>query len=224
MKAMILAAGRGERMGSLTTNIPKPLIKVAGIALIEHNIIRLKNAGITEIVINICWLGHKIQNHIGDGKKLGVNITYLDEKDHMLGTGGGIAKAIKFFRKEPFWLVNADLYTTFQIPKKKYLKPNSFGHLILVPNPKHHPSGDFFLKEGFLSVKSGNRPYTYSGISLLSPKLFDDVKDTVFPLEPILELAAQNGYLTGEFYEGLWTDVGTKARLLELTKFLDKSK
>jgi len=223
MKGMILAAGRGERMGSLTINIPKPLIKVAGVTLIEHNIFRLKNAGITQIVINICWLGYKIQDYIGDGKKFGVKITYLDEKNHMLGTGGGIAKALNFFGKEPFWLVNADLYSTFQIPKKKYLKPNSFGHLVLVPNPKHHQSGDFFLREDLLSVKSGNRPYTYSGISLLSPRLFDNIKDTVFPLEPLLEFAAQNGYLTGEFYEGLWTDVGTKERLLELTKFLDKS-
>lgn len=220
MKAMILAAGRGERMGSLTIETPKPLIKVGGKCLIDYNIHRLIAAGINEIIINVCWLGDKIKAHLDNGDRFGVKITYLDEKNQMLGTGGGIANALDFFDEEPFWLVNADIYSNYQIPKNKYLEPNLFGHLVLVPNPKHNFSGDFFLEDGILSLKSGNRPFTYSGISLLSPRLFDNISEAVFPLEPLLEHAAQNGFLSAEFFDGFWTDVGSQERLNELKKMI----
>jgi len=213
MKAMILAAGRGSRMGSLTENIPKPLTKIGDLTLIEHNILRLKKSGITNICINISYLGDQIKEYLKTGKDLGVNITYMDEKNNMLGTGGGILNAIPFLGDDPFWLVNADLYSDFQIPKDFILKPSFLAHLILVPNPKHNSDGDFFLKNNIVSHGSQMRPYTYSGISYLSPKLFENKNKKNFPLEPILEENADAGNISGEFYDGLWNDIGTKERL-----------
>lgn len=213
MKAMILAAGRGSRMGDLTNDIPKPLTKIGKLTLIEHNILRLKNSGIYEICINVSYLGNKIKEYLKSGNHLGVNIHYLDETKQMLGTGGGILNALNFLGDDPFWLVNADLYSDYEIPNKKKLKPSLEGHLILVPNPPHNSDGDFCLEGDNVYLSHEKNFYTYSGISLLSPKLFKNIRKKIFSLEPLLESKADDRCLSGEFYDGFWLDVGTKERL-----------
>ena len=222
MKAMILAAGRGERMGSITEKTPKPLTKINGTTLIEFNIARLRDAGIDDIVINVSWLGNQIKSFLGDGSDFGVSLTYCDESETMLGTGGGIYNALKYLGENPFWLVNADLFSDFQIDPSKNLKKNVLAHLILVDNPKHHLSGDFFLEDGQVISSIGQKPYTYSGMSIISPLLFKECVDEIFPLEPILEDYASRGNITGELHNGIWTDVGTQDRLLALEKYLNE--
>jgi len=221
MKAMILAAGRGQRMGSLTQTTPKPLTKINGTTLIEFNITRLRNAGIRDIVINISWLGDQIIALLGSGKDLGVNLTFLDEGANLLGTGGGIMNALDILGEEPFWLINADLYSDFPISNSYSLESNTLAHLILVNNPEHHPEGDFFLNSNKVIVAEGKKPYTFSGMSVISPLLFRECNEEVFPLEPILENYALRGSVTGEFYNGIWTDVGTQERLANIENYLN---
>jgi MurNAc alpha-1-phosphate uridylyltransferase len=209
---MILAAGRGERMGKLSQKTPKPLTKIGDITLLEHNLRRAKSAGINDVVINVSWLGEQITKYL-EKQDLKVNVTILNESDNMLGTGGGIKNALSVLGKDPFYLVNADVFSDYNIDISKSLLPNTLGHLILVPNPPHHIGGDFCLEEGFLTAGIGPRSNTFSGVSLLSPDLLADCKDDVFPLEPILDKAARRGLLTGEIHNGLWIDVGSPDRL-----------
>ena len=212
-KAMILAAGRGQRMGSLTATIPKPLLKVNGTPLIEHAIYKLKKSGIFEIVINVSWLGQKIIEYLGNGEKYDVKITYSIEKFGMLGTGGGIKRCLKELGNMPFWLVNADVFTSFIIDPKFRLKPKRLGHLVLVDNPNHNLKGEFSINGDLLDVSSSILPYTFSGISFLHPNIFLNVKEDTFPLEPLLYDYAGQGSLGGEHFSGDWIDVGTKERL-----------
>ena len=213
MKAMILAAGRGQRMGELTNVTPKPLTKISDITLIEHNILRIKNSGIKEIVINVSWLGQQIIDYLGDGKSYGVDLIFSNEEENMLGTGGGILNAIELLGNNPFWLVNADLYSDYSINLNKKLENNDLAHLILVDNPKHHKAGDYFLKNNRVIHGKGIKPFTYSGMSLISPKLFENCKEKIFPLEPLLNEYASLNKISGEYFHGGWTDVGTKERL-----------
>ena len=164
-------------MGSISKLIPKPLTKVNKSTLIELNILRLRKSGIKQVVINISWLGKMIKNHLGDGKKYGIKIKYSDEGNNILGTGGGIYNALKFLGNEPFWLINADLFTNYKININKKLLDNTYCHLILVKNPNHNKSGDFDLQKGkVIFNKSRNKKYTFSGISIISPKLFNKIK------------------------------------------------
>lgn len=218
---MILAAGRGSRMGKLTVNTPKPLTNIGNITLIEHNLLRLKNAGITNICINICYLGYKIKDYLNSKSDLGLNIEFFDESDGMLGTGGGILNALDYLGEDPFWLVNADLYSNYQISMRKNLKPDTLGHLILVPNPPHNSDGDFDLDNNKIQFRPEPKPFTFSGISLLSPKLLMNEKKTVFALEPILESCASLGGLTGEVFGGIWIDIGTQERLASIKSSKD---
>ena len=213
MKAMILAAGRGQRMGELTNVTPKPLTKISDITLIEHNILRIKNSGIKEIVINVSWLGQQIIDYLGDGKSYGVDLIFSNEEENMLGTGGGILNAIELLGNNPFWLVNADLYSDYSINLNKKLENNDLAHLILVDNPKHHKAGDYFLKNNRVIYGKGIKPFTYTGMSLISPKLFENCKEKIFPLEPLLNEYASLNKISGEYFHGGWTDVGTKERL-----------
>ena len=213
MKAMILAAGRGQRMGELTNVTPKPLTEISDITLIEHNILRIKNSGIKEIVINVSWLGQQIIDYLGDGKSYGVDLIFSNEEENMLGTGGGILNAIELLGNNPFWLVNADLYSDYSINLNKKLENNDLAHLILVDNPKHHKAGDYFLKNNRVIYGKGIKPFTYSGMSLISPKLFENCKEKIFPLEPLLNEYASLNKISGEYFHGGWTDVGTKERL-----------
>ena len=211
MKAMILGAGKGERLRPITLHTPKPLVAVAGVALIEYHIRALKKAGFTELVINHAWLGEKIESHLQDGSALGVKISYSRE-DEPLGTGGGIFQALSLLGDEPFVVVNGDVFTDYdfsQLPQTLA----SLAHLVLVNNPAHHPEGDFALAHGKVLDQ---KALTYSGIAVLHPKLFKDCTAGAFKLAPLLREAMAQGQVTGEHFTGLWVDVGTHERLAEV--------
>lgn len=215
MKAMILAAGKGERLRPLTLHTPKPLVPVAGVALIEYHIQALKQAGFTELVINHAWLGEKLEAHLQDGSAFGVAISYSREGEP-LETGGGIAKALPLLGQEPFVVVNGDVFTDYdfsQLPKSLA----GLAHLVLVDNPVHHPQGDFALVQGQVV----DRPaLTYSGIAVLDPALFAGTPAGAFKLAPLLREAMAQAKVTGEHYQGLWIDVGTHERLAQVQALL----
>lgn len=212
MKAMILSAGRGERMRPLTDHTPKPLLQVEGQSLIESTINTLVSAGITEIIINIAYLGQQIKQALGSGQQLGAHIDYSDEGSQSLETGGGIYKALPLLGDQPFLVVNGDIATDYdfsQLPKQ----PSGLAHLILVPNPAHHPQGDFALT-GSLVVESENEPrFTFSGIGIYRPELFNGYQGGRFPLAPLLKEAIYNKNVTGFLFHGFWIDIGTPERL-----------
>lgn len=218
MKAIILAAGRGERMRPLTDSTPKPLLRVGGKPLIEYHLQALAGAGIDNLVINLSWRGVEIRDTLGDGTKYGVKIAYSDEKDGVLETGGGIHNALPLLGRRPFWIVNGDIYCEFDYPRLR-LKPDILGHLIMVPNPSHHPNGDFCLERDHVS-QTGEHRLTYAGIALLHPALFADATPGKFPLAPLLIDAMQRKLITGEVFPGRWMDVGTPERLAELENHL----
>ncbi len=219
MKAMILAAGRGERLRPLTDDCPKPLIKVAGKSLIEYHLENLSRAGFKEIIINTAWLAEKIHQQLGNGSTYGVDIQYSDEGE-ALETAGGIIHALPLLGEEPFLIVNGDIWCDIDFSTLKNLKPSLQAHLILVNNPEHNPSGDFALQEGFIK-NTGKKMHTYSGIGIYSPKFFNE-QSTVdaLPLAPILRKKSDASLISGEIHNGLWTDVGTIKRLDELEKQL----
>ncbi len=215
MKAMILAAGRGERMRPLTDHTPKPLLKVAGKALIEHTIIQLVRSGFTEIVINHAHLGAQIEAALGDGERYGARIRYSSEGAQALETAGGIIHALPLLGKEPFLVVNGDIATDFPFASLQNA-PIDLAHLILVDNPLHHAQGDFGLDaEGSVS-ENGDEPFTFSGIGIYAPALFADTPPGVSKLGPLLRRAIARRRVTGQKYDGFWLDVGTPERLNEL--------
>jgi MurNAc alpha-1-phosphate uridylyltransferase len=214
MKAMLLAAGRGERMRPLTDHTPKPLLEVAGKPLIAWHLQRLAQAGIRDVVINLSWLGESIAAALGDGSRHGVRIEYSREPWPALETGGGIRQALPLLGSEPFLLVNGDVYTDVDFTALK-LAPNDLAQLVLVPNPGHHPRGDFWLQHGRIAA-TGEQRLTYSGIALLRPELLAAAEPGRFPLLPWLLKALEAGKLGGQRHDGLWIDVGTPERLAEL--------
>ncbi len=211
MKAMILAAGRGERLRPLTLTTPKPLLPVRGRPLIAWHLEALARAGVREVVINLSWLGERIRTALGDGAVYGVAIRYSDEGPEPLETGDGIFQALPLLGREPFLLVNGDVYTDFDLGRLR-CAPAALGHLVLVPNPPHHPLGDFALERGLIG-ESGEPRYTYAGIGVLHPELFSGCSAGRFALLPLLRRAIALGRLQGELYTGAWTDVGTLERL-----------
>ncbi|MDH5423390.1 MAG: nucleotidyltransferase family protein [Gammaproteobacteria bacterium] len=217
MKAMILAAGRGERMRPLTDNTPKPLLKVAGHSLIEHHIFKLKSAGFTELVINTAWLAEKIHRQIGDGGNYGVSIQYSDEQT-ALETGGGINKALPLLGNNTFLVVNGDVWCDYDYARLPSLKPDCLAHLILVNNPPHNPDGDFSINQGMLSNAAAAR-LTFSGIGLYRPQLIKSDADK-FPLAPVLRQAADDKKISAEYFPGLWIDIGTTDRLEQVNTLL----
>ncbi len=210
MKAMILAAGKGERMRPLTLHTPKPLIQAGGKRLIEYHLEALAKAGFTEIVINHAWLGQQIEGYLGDGSQYGVRIQYSAEGEP-LETGGGIFKALPLLGDEPFLVVNGDILTDYPVESLR-LDEERDAHLVLVPNPPQHPRGDFGLNGG-LAVPGAADPYTFSGIAVYDGALFAGCADGVFPLKPLLLRAMAARRCSAELYRGLWEDVGTPARL-----------
>lgn len=217
MRAIILAAGRGERMRPLTDSVPKPLLKAGGRALIEYHIDALVRVGIREIVINHAHLGSLIEKTLGDGRRYGAEIVYSPEQVG-LETGGGIFNALPLLGNGPFMVVNGDIWTDFPLhtlPKE----PDSLVHLVFVDNPLHHPEGDFVLKENFVQLEGGAR-VTYSGIGVYRPELFDECQSGVFPLAPVLRRAIINHEATGVHYRGSWMDIGTPQRLRDLDAVL----
>jgi MurNAc alpha-1-phosphate uridylyltransferase len=217
MKAMILAAGRGERMRPLTDKLPKPLLPIAGKPLIVHHIERLAEAGFRELVINHAHLGELIESGLGDGSAWGVEIRYSPEAV-ALETGGGIFQALHLLGEEPFLVVNGDIWCDFDFSQIA-LKPQDMAHLVLVPNPEHHQQGDFQLQRGRVS-QGRERRLTFSGIGVYDPRLFTTCKPCAFPLAPLLREAMQSGLVSGECYDGVWMDIGTPQRLMQLQQIL----
>lgn len=214
MKAMILAAGRGERMRPLTDHTPKPLLEAGGKALIVHHIERLAAAGFRELVINHAHLGGLIEARLGDGACWGVSIAYSHEPK-ALETGGGIFKALPLLGSEPFLVLNGDVWTDLDFGRLHGLEPDGLAYLILVDNPEHNPKGDFALSQGRISSEGSDR-LTFSGIGVYRPELFANCEASAFPLAPLLRGAMVEGLVGGEHFRGHWLDIGTPQRLLDL--------
>lgn len=218
MKAMILAAGRGERMRPLTDHAPKPLLLVGGKPLIVWHIERLAKAGFKEILINHAHLGSQIESMLKDGSDWGVNIQYSPEAS-ALETAGGIANALPLLGRDPFLVVNGDVFTEIDFAHIA-LNPQYLAHLVMVDNPPQHPQGDFALIGDRLMV-DGVSKLTFSGVGVYHPDLFVTVKPgEAAKLAPLLKEAMNKGLVTGQYYQGLWHDIGTPERLDALDKQL----
>jgi len=230
MKAMILAAGRGTRMAPLTDQCPKPLIPLAGKSLIVHHIEKLVAAGFSQIVINHAYLGHKIEQQLGDGRAFSASIEYSRETE-ALETGGGIFNALPLLSgpegNDPFLLINGDVWTDWDYCSATQITLNSsLGYLWLVQNPEHNPQGDFYLQNKMVHAENipDSQALTFSGISILHPQLFKDCRQGKFPLAPLLRTAMQNEKIAGEQLQYDWVDVGTPQRLAELEAKLQRQK
>lgn len=225
MKAMILAAGFGERLRPLTESTPKPLLQVGGKPMIQYHIENLAAAGIREIVINTSWLGEMIESFLGDGSRFGVEIFWSRENEP-LETGGGIRRALPYLGSEPFLVVNGDVWTDYPLEAlvRAAWSEETDAHLIMVPNPPFKDSGDFCLsEEGFLRYPvEGEKTYTFSGISMMRPEIFAlyPSASEKFPLRNVLESSIRALSISGEVYEGQWWDVGTVERLDMLNTLL----
>jgi len=216
MKAMILAAGRGERMRPLTDHTPKPLLQVGGKPLIVWHLERLVKAGFKEVVINHAHLGKQIEQALGSGNAWGLSIEYSSEIK-ALETAGGIANALPLLGDSPFLVVNGDVFTEINFGVLQLVSPN-LAHLVMVDNPPQHPDGDFALDSGKITAK-GNNKLTFSGVGVYHPALFVDVdRGQVAKLAPLLRSAMTEGLVTGDNYQGVWHDIGTPERLT----FLDQ--
>jgi MurNAc alpha-1-phosphate uridylyltransferase len=217
--AMILAAGRGARLSPLTDTIPKPLLPVRGRPLIEHHVQKLARAGVGRCVINLGWLGAQIRERLGDGYRFGLEIAYSDEGWPALETGGGVRRALPLLGERPFLLINADVYSDYPYralcDRARRLARHCAAHLVLVPNPDFHPQGDFALDGERVTLEGAPR-YTFSGLSVHRPELFEGTAEGTFPLLPLWRAAAARRALSGERFDGLWSDVGTVERLQAL--------
>jgi len=216
MIAMILAAGRGERLRPLTETTPKALVEVRGRSLLERHLDRLAAAGIDTVVINLGWLGDLIAGRIGSGQAYGLTVIYSPEGDDILETGGGIHRALPLLGPDPFLVVNADIYTDVPLPPAG-LADTDLGHLVLVPRPAHKERGDFDLRDGRI-CESDDAAYTFTGVAVYRPEFFARCEPGRFPLAPMLKAAARAGQLAGSVYEGTWEDVGTPERLADLNR------
>ena len=225
MKAMILAAGRGERLRPLTDCLPKPMVPVLGKPLIVYHIEKLAAIGIVDIVINHAWLGHKLVEALGDGSTFGVRIRYSAEES-ALETGGGIKRALPLLCEdgsdEPFLVINGDVFID-ALPPITQLAADRLAHLWLVPNPEQHPNGDFALN-GHQVQEHGDVKYTFSGMGIYHPALFHDTPQGVFALGPLLRSQMAQGRVSGALFNGFWCDVGTIARLQALELRLQSNK
>jgi MurNAc alpha-1-phosphate uridylyltransferase len=221
MKAMILAAGRGERMRPLTDHTPKPLLKAGGKTLIEHHLSSLKRAGFRDIVINLAWLGQRIREHLGSGGNHGLNIQYSDEGEP-LETAGGILHALPLLGKEPFLIVNGDIWTDYPFQNLSIGK-DALARLVMIDNPPHHPQGDFALAGKLLQLK-GEPMLTYGGIGVYRPELFTPYAPGKRGLLEVLQAAIARQEIEGEYYPGGWSDIGTPERLTALQRELSLQK
>jgi len=214
MRAMILAAGRGSRMRPLTDHTPKALLEVNHKPLIVHHIENLKRSGITDIVINLAHLGGQIQQLLKDGADLGINIIYSPEIEGELETGGGIFNALPLLGPDPFLVISADIFTSFAYDTLP-TKLDSLAHLVLVDNPQYHDQGDFGLVNHQV-INQGNPILTFSNIVIYHPDLFKSCQAGFFPLGPLLRQGADEGFVTGEYFQGQWHNVGTPEQLSKL--------
>jgi MurNAc alpha-1-phosphate uridylyltransferase len=238
LRALILAAGKGERMRPLTLSRPKPLLQVGGIALIEHHLYALAGAGFSEVVINLSWLGEQIPAALGDGSRYGLRLDYSDEGPEPLETGGGIFRALpRLCPKgvESFLVLNGDVWMDYPYARlrERYaggLPGRDQAHLVLVPNPAHNPRGDFACDGGRMvepvpgmasdtavaSRLAALPRHTFSGLGVYHPSLFNGCSDGIFKLAPLLRTAAVAGRVSVELFDGDWLDIGTPERLAEL--------
>jgi len=215
MTAMILAAGLGSRMRPLTNHTPKPLLEIGGKPLIVWHIERLRDAGFTDIVINVAYLGQQIIDYLGDGSKYGVKISFSDEQNEgALETAGGIVKALPLL-SDIFLVVNGDVWTDYTFNSSFKLTPNNLAHLILIDNPEHNLDGDFLLD-------GTQEKYTFSGIGYYSKEMFQDLTYGKQGLAPLLFSAIDERRLTTEYYAGNWYDIGTPERLDSLNSIVIK--
>jgi MurNAc alpha-1-phosphate uridylyltransferase len=227
MKAMILAAGLGNRMRPLTDHTPKPLLCAGGKPLIEYHLENLQRAGIREVIINLAYLGEKIRAHLSDGQRFGLEIIYSSEPEP-LETGGALLQALDLLGTDTFLLINGDVWCDLDIAQfiQQSFTKNQLGHLLLVANPEFHPRGDFALAGNglLLDDPEKNHPhrFTFGGISLLKPEIISNYPDKrqKFPLAEVLRLAITHQQLTGQVHSGQWSDVGTPERLQELENYL----
>ncbi|HCA16501.1 MAG: nucleotidyltransferase family protein [Alcaligenes sp.] len=230
MRAMILAAGRGERMRPLTDTCPKPLIPAGGQPLIVWHLRALAKAGIREVIINHAWLGEQIEATLGDGSQWGLQLSYSPEPS-ALETAGGIAKALDFFQGQPFLVMNGDVWSdwdpaqAFAMAERLQEGPE-LAWLVLTPNPPHHPAGDFGMQDGQLPLcaqtAAGARSATLSGIGVYKPELFAHLpKDQSAKLAPLLYAAIEHQHVLGTLHPGFWMDVGTPERLAQLNQHLE---
>lgn len=230
MRAMILAAGRGERMRPLTDTCPKPLIPAGGQPLIVWHLRALAKAGFREVIINHAWLGEQIESTLGDGSQWGLHLSYSPEPS-ALETAGGIAKALDFFQGQPFLLMNGDIWSdwnpaqAFAMAERLYTGPE-LAWLVLAPNPPHHPDGDFGMLDGqaHLCVKTcaNAQSATLSGIGVYKPELFAQLpKGQPAKAAPLLHAAIARKQVLGTLHAGFWMDIGTPERLAQLNQYLE---
>ena len=219
MKCMLLAAGLGERLRPITDKIPKPLVKVAGKPLIEYHLEKLKTAGFCEIVINLSHLGEMIKQHLGDGSRFDLNIEYSHE-EKPLETAGGIINALPLLGKEPFLVINADIWHEHTLSFAN-LSRDKLAHLVLIQNPSHNPDGDFSYEFGRI-YNRGKNHLSFSGIGIYHPKLFSDSAAGKLPLAPLLRSAIEKELVSAEYFTGKWFDIGTKERLDETDRYVSK--
>lgn len=228
MKAMILAAGLGQRMRPLTDALPKPLLTVGGKPLLQYHLEALQRAGIREVVINLAYLGEKIRDFVGDGSRFDIEVTYSPEPEP-LETGGGLLQALPLLGTDPFLVINGDVWSDYALAPliARGLGAGIDGHLVLVPNPAFHVRGDFaFATDDFLTDDAAApERFTFAGISMLNPALIAQYPErrTKFPLAEVLRWAMAGQRITGEVFRGNWSDVGTPERLAALAEFLDNS-
>lgn len=219
MKAFLLAAGKGTRMGALTRQRPKPLVPANGRPLIDYQLQALAAAGFREVVVNTARFGDQIATHLGTGTGFGLEVTFSHEGEEPMETGGGIWQALPLLGPGPFAIINADVFTDFDyaaLPSE----PPSLAHLVLVPNPPHNERGDFSLTADGQVGMDGPDRYTYSGIAVLRPELFAEAGPGRYPLAPLLRHAATQGLVSGCVHRGYWLDVGTPERLASLEHWL----
>lgn len=226
MRAMILAAGRGERLRPLTDALPKPLVEIAGKPLVEYHLAALAGAGFREVVINQGHLGGLLPAALGDGSRWGIHIHWSDEQPEALETGGGIFKALPLLGGGPFLVVNGDLWTDYPLARLRAVKCD-WAHLVMVPNPPQHPAGDFALQGARVREGDPERQperqaerHTFSGIAVYHPRLFSGCSPGKFSVVPLLRAAMREHLVTGELYRGQWDDVGTPERLDLLRQLL----
>jgi len=224
VRAMILAAGRGERMRPLTLVRPKPLLEAGGAPLIVHHLRALASAGFEDVVVNLSWLGDQIRGALGDGSRYGVRLHYSDEGPEPLETGGGILRALPLLGAGPFLVLNGDVWTDVDWSAlRERLAPDDLAHLVLVPNPAHNPNGDFVLERGRIVESAGPRA-TFSGVGVYRAELFAGCSDGIFKLAPLLRAAARAGRVSGELHGGTWLDIGTPERLAHLDAHLGRQR
>jgi MurNAc alpha-1-phosphate uridylyltransferase len=221
MKAMILAAGRGERLRPLTDHTPKPLVKAAGKCLIEYTIEALAKAGFKEIVINTAHLGEQFPQTLGDGSHYGLSIVYSHEADGGLETAGGIINALPLLGDAPFLVVNGDIWTDYDFAQLQGFElGENHCHLLLVNNPQHHPSGDFAVDANNKLYLEGDTKFTFSGIGVYHPAMFAGLDNSKRPLKPLLVEAINANKISAEKISAHWSDIGTLERLSELEDYL----